>query len=153
MDFKPSRDGIDHVNIYSRGETLLGRALSNFFQCRLDLGDDGVFESVEGYWYWLGTSHPDRDQLRTLCGYQAKHVGRVLRKGHEVDVPDFMERIERAIRLKVETYPGLKKIMAANSLPFAHYYVFDGFAKDAGHEWLPALAERIRDELRATPTH
>lgn len=30
MNFKPEMDGIDHINVYSKGKTELGKLLSNF---------------------------------------------------------------------------------------------------------------------------
>lgn len=104
-----NKDGIDHINIYSKGRTALGRFLSNFAQAEIET-EDGEFASIEGYWYWLlchpGTN-PDckecdgegvtaldtgpqtyfgpcnvcsRDTLRTLFGNDAKKFGRALRQ-------------------------------------------------------------------------
>lgn len=68
----PNEDGVTHINIYSQGKTELGRMLSNFYKCRIDT-KDGVFNSVEGYWYWLGIEDcKEKDALKTLSGYQAK---------------------------------------------------------------------------------
>lgn len=65
-------DGVTHINVYSRGETAVGRWLSNFTRCSLET-EDGNFESIEGYWYWL-TTHDC--ELRELHGFLAKKVGR-----------------------------------------------------------------------------
>ena len=46
-------DGITHINVYSKGATALGRALSNFARIPVMVVPNGRFESVEAYWYWL----------------------------------------------------------------------------------------------------
>ena len=53
--FQPNEDGITHINICSKGKTELGRLLSNFAHTPFWLQGAGRFESVEGYWFWLGT--------------------------------------------------------------------------------------------------
>ena len=62
--FTPSTDGIDHINIYSKGKTSLGRWLSNFAKSPIET-EDGHFDSIEGYWYWYWLSSKD-DTLRAL---------------------------------------------------------------------------------------
>jgi hypothetical protein len=103
----PKKDGIEHINIYSKGRTALGIFLSNFTQCDLET-EDGEFSSIEGYWYWLlcpKNFNPNcyecegvgvtalgegqqtylgpcpvcnRDTLRYLYGAEAKKIGRTL---------------------------------------------------------------------------
>jgi hypothetical protein len=53
MDIKPSEDGVTHINVYSRGNTELGRLLSNFAHTPFSHPEFGEFASVEGFWYWL----------------------------------------------------------------------------------------------------
>ena len=68
-------DGIDFINIYSQGNTILGRMLSNFAEAECYY--DGMkFKCVEGFWYWYicGKKH---DELKTMIGYNAKKFGNV----------------------------------------------------------------------------
>ena len=44
-------DGMTHINVYSKGKTEIGRWLSNFAYSPIDLGNEGYFSSIEGYWY------------------------------------------------------------------------------------------------------
>ena len=46
-------DGVTHINVYSKGTTALGRALSNFAHIPFMVVPNGRFESIEAYWYWL----------------------------------------------------------------------------------------------------
>lgn len=150
MAYAPSNDGIDHVNAYSNGRTEFGRFLSNFahtpFTC-----PDGHFESVEGYWHWLGTpeSCPERDELRHVWGLDAKRLGRRLRDTYgTVTCPDFERRIRGAVRCKLMTrMTMLLKPEAA--LPIAHYYVRGGRAQNAGFEWLVEVWNQEVADLRA----
>jgi len=135
-------DGKTHINIYSKGKTELGRLLSNFayspFEC-----EEGKFYSIEGYWYWLGT----RDEvLKTLSGYQAKKYGQSLNRIYEVE--QFEDKIRIAMVLKVNSNPKLFDLLLDSDLPFTHYYVFNGYRRDAGYEWIVQYWELIRKKIK-----
>lgn len=113
----PTKDGIDHINVYSKGKTALGRFLSNFAETDLET-KDGHFASVEAYWYWLTCPpFPDSkchecdgtgviavgqgqqtdfgpcdicnsDSLRSLYGVEAKNRGRDMQKLRQQVKPD-----------------------------------------------------------------
>ena len=97
--FGPATDGIDHVNIYSAGRTELGRFMSNFAQAPIQT-IDGSFASIEGYWYWLGCEHTDRDTLRTVSGFAAKKLGRALQAEDWPNTSQFRLKIAVAILQK-----------------------------------------------------
>jgi len=123
----PEMDGVDHINIYSKGKTELGRKLSNWFPLRFTC-EDGDFASIEGYWYWLGTHNVS---LRSLSGYQAKEFGKSLPQTFKLLEVDFRTKIKKAINIKLLA---LRSEIIASTLPFAHYYVYGNKAKDAGYE-------------------
>lgn len=78
--FDPAMDGVDHINVYSRGRTGLGRVLTNFAHTPFTVPEHGTFASVEGYWYWLQCpAGAARERLRPLHGHRAKQIGRELR--------------------------------------------------------------------------
>ena len=118
----PKKDGITHINIYSKGETELGRWLSNFTK-EYFICDDGEFASVEGYWYWLLTDHPKKDQLRNLYGYLAKKIGRQLGGKDWSDSEEFKNKIKTAMQIKLFTNREMEKQFKYSILPFKHYYV------------------------------
>lgn len=158
MIFNPQEDGTTHLNIYSKGETELGRFLSNFTYFPLEI-EDGNFRSVEGYWYWLRCdSHNWRkDELRYLTGFDAKKAGKEILKlnavlninsgNEDVCSDDFKTKIKQAIRYKIENSSFLKEFINS-TLPFAHYYVVFGRSKDAGYKWLVEYHEELRKELK-----
>lgn len=145
-----TKDGIDHINIYSKGETELGRLLSNFahtpFVCK-----DGRFASLEGYWYWLSVSpnNPRRDELRRLWGFQAKKLGRDLRGRDWNEDEEFRLSICEAIVCKVEQNRLIEDLLKASQLPFEHYYIMDGNVVPVkGADWLINFIANYRMKLQ-----
>lgn len=140
-----TKDGIDHLNIYSKGQTELGRWLSNFTK-EVFICDDGEFASIEGYWYWLSCKHKDKDKLRYLYGYMAKRVGRNLGCPDWLDAEEFKLKIKSAMEIKLFTNVKMFKEFKKNTLPFTHYYVFGGKIVDVPEaKWILDHWEYLRD--------
>jgi len=116
----PVTDGVNHINVYSRGRTELGRLLSNLAHTPFEHDRYGKFASVEGFWYWLksGQCHED---LRELYGYQAKKAGMRYPKVH---VEDFNKEILLAIDMKLQQHPDLLKMLRESRLQLEHYYYY-----------------------------
>lgn len=144
-----SDDGSACINVYSAGVTALGRFLSNFTACTLEL-PEGRFASVEGYWYYLSLTHcAEAQSLRTLSGLAAKRRGQALRRAHgESTVEDFQGKILRAIEHKLAQRPDMQRALREKTLPLAHYYVMQGQPRAAGHHWLIEGMEAIAMRLR-----
>lgn len=143
--YGPLTDGIDHINIYSKGRTILGRSLTNFAHCGFQHPDHGHFNSVEGFWYWLATGK-QFDDLRTLSGFQAKEVGR---KYPRIDIKNFKQEIKEALLCRLESDPRLKAQLAESDLPFTHYYYYGNpeNCKVIAHDdalWLVNWWEKLR---------
>ena len=98
-------DGIDHINIYSKGYTKLGRLLSNFTKSEFTHPIYGHFMSVEGFWYYIKLEKIDdirKEALRSLYGFSAKQLGRQLEKDHNpVHRDDFIQLITDCITIKI----------------------------------------------------
>ncbi len=126
----PYEDGITHINIYSRSKTDLGRFLTNFAYCPIET-EDGRFNSIEGYWGYLGINEniPQRERLRDLYGYNAKKFKEDLYKLDNSGRFDerFKEKITKAVLAKLSSPKG-QKILEENrdllNLPLEHYYCF-----------------------------
>ena len=123
----PSQDGINHLNVYSRGKTPLGRFLSNFAHTPLET-EDGHFESMEGYIYYLmADDGQEREQLRSLHGSAAKKLGKELASQEFGSTTDeFKAKICSALTQKVMANPDMWRQLRDNKLPFLHYYVMYG---------------------------
>ncbi len=150
--FKPENDGIDHINIYSKGETELGRVLSNFALTPFELDEYGQFNSIEGYWFWLLSEHPDKDELRKLHGHQAKIRGQELIKDSKILKDDsFKWKIYYALREKIKQNSLIAEWLRDSILPFDHYYVYNGEMVRTKYAWLVEHFEKLRREFRYAP--
>jgi hypothetical protein len=137
-------DGLDFINIYSKGVTEVGRYYSHFTYAPIEIPGDGHFDSVEGYWYWLTRRD---DILRELWGYPAKSVGKALPKVCEVE--DFMERICLANDLKLKANPEMMIRFAKTTLPLTHFYVYGSrVVEPQGYEWIIEHLSLRRQQLR-----
>lgn len=139
-------DGIDHINVYSKSKTELGRWLSNFthspFTC-----EDGKFSSIEGYIYWLG-SHDDR--LRLMYGYRAKQLGReVADITYTIKEEDFKRKIRVAIRQKILNNKSMSQALADSTLPLDHYYLYgDKKVYAVKWNWVIEEIDAVRKDLK-----
>ena len=121
MIWEPKLDGYDHINIYSKSSSKLGRALSNFTKSTFEHPDYGVFNSIEGFYFWLtGEKH---NQLKYLFGYEAKKFGQMQEKTWMV-TKEFKEEIMYGIYLKILQHPYVQEMLIESTLPFAHYYYY-----------------------------
>ena len=142
----PERDGIDHINIFSKGKTELGRWMTNFAKQTINCPTHGVFDSVEGFWYWLKTGK-QHDVLRYLHGAEAKVEGKRYERV-EMDEQEFNRQILLMINKKIRGNPRMRLQLANCTLPFTHYYVYNGVVKHAGYEWITEHWDRIRRRLQ-----
>ena len=120
--FLPAREGVDHINIYSKSLTPLGQLASNFAYTPFEHPVFGKFASMEGYWFYMGTGSRN-EELRELYGARAKAFGSQLEKVYR---PDFEDLIVQGIEFKVQQTPELQKLLTENHLPWKHYYFFGG---------------------------
>jgi predicted NAD-dependent protein-ADP-ribosyltransferase YbiA (DUF1768 family) len=109
--------------------------LSNFYDFNIKT-KDGVFRSVEAYWYWLGIADcAEKEILRSLSGYQAKKVGNELKKKFDGRIDEeFESKILKAIWYKVKRNTHMFGRFA--ELPFEHYYNFGGKIVDVKDKYL-----------------
>lgn len=140
----PNEDGISHINVYSKGKTNLGRFLSNFADCNV-LTDDGMFRTIEGYWYWLSCRD---ERLRQTEGWESKKLGRQLRCPDWNKDPEFEGKIARAILTKMMQPWCLEQLHRSGTRPFMHYYVYGTkvvMVKEG--LWMMTLMNDFRDDL------
>lgn len=146
----PANDGVNHINVYSKGLTKLGRGLSNFASIPFDHPVDGRCASVEGYWYFLKTGRLF-PHLKELSGINAKKEGK---KYPSIELSDFIIQIKQAITCKILQNDKLREDVKASTLPFVHYYVYYGALGDfkvipvGGDQWMMEHLEAIRADLR-----
>lgn len=140
--FNPEDDGVTHINIYSKGNTKLGRFLSNFARHQFEC-EDGKFQSIEGYWYWLSSKD---DKLRTLYGWEAKKYGRHIRAKDWVNDIDFINKICSAIEIKIKTSQYLEEFKTS-SVPFDHYYLYGAkVVRPTEGRWILEFIDSLRKD-------
>lgn len=114
----PETDGIDHVNVYSKGATRLGRLLSNFAPTPFHHPDLGYFSTVEGYWYYVMTGD---ERLRHCAGWEAKSLGKRLKAAREHPSVD---ELRSAYKAKLAAHGDIWEMLNTSTLPLKHYYVY-----------------------------
>lgn len=140
----PKKDGVTHINVYSKAKTKLGKFLSNFTKAPFVHPEDGQFNSVEGYWYWLSTKD---DTLRGLHGFQAKAHGRKVDGKDWVDTDEFKRKIKMAVRAKMDHNQAMKAEFTKSRLPLHHYYVYGGKVVEPKEgRWFIEFLEALRQE-------
>lgn len=149
--YAPDTDGIDHINIYSKGKTELGRLLTNFALSPFNFEPYGSFASVEAFWYYYltGCKH---EKIRALHGYNAKKYGKSLHGYRSASNEDRVVILE-AIRCKMRKNKRLLQLLKESSLPLTHYYAYGSkgnwkvYNQDKYH-WITDEIERIRNILK-----
>lgn len=148
----PSLDGVDHLNIYSKALTKLGRFLTNpakfpfyFYPLRMH------FNSVEHLWFWLATENVDILQIDSP--FNIKPFIKTNKVPLKTNVPNFKKTIVEAYVFKLYTAPDhIFKEFKESTLPFQHYY-FYGEPNNAKvieqpkHHWQVQAWELIRHEI------
>ena len=136
-------DGIHHINIYSKGKTDIGRWLTNFAYCPIQT-ENGWFNSIEGYWYWLTTLN---DRLRELHGFSAKKLGKESEKITEMSDSVFKDKICKAIDLKLKANP--KWVAEQVNLPLKHYYDYGGKrVEKQEYNWITEHIQKRINQLK-----
>ena len=145
MIIDPEKDGIDHVNVYSKGKTWLGRKLSNFADTPFTHPDHGRFRSVEGYWYWWSCRD---DSLRGLHGFEAKKKGRELRGDDWNSSDEFKIDILTALSSKLTAHSSILSTLQEEGLPLKHYYVYGGKVVEPKEgKWIIEFFESMQGKL------
>lgn len=142
------KDGIMHINIYSKGKTFLGRFLSNWYNWPIEIPNWGKFQSIEGLIFYLGSGD---EHLRELSGYDAKLYGNSVENTDTfLDQDEFENIIRRAIRIKIMSHITAKEALKQSTLPFKHYYVYKNKVVYAKRKWdfIIDEIELIRNELK-----
>lgn len=135
-------DGIDCINVYSRGKTPIGRILSNFAHTPFK-GNGLQFESVEAWWYWF-TTGKKHDNLCSFWGFRAKKEGKQYPRVFEV-TPDILREV---YKLKVACNPQIKEMLKESHLPFTHYYEYGSKIVETDWQWTGELWNEIREEAK-----
>lgn len=150
--YLPESDGIDHINIYTKGKTQLGRDLTNLSNIGFTFPEYGTFKSMEGFWYYFLTGCK-YEKFKGMSGFDSKKLGKTLTK-ERVDKEGLSEEqkevLREGIRCKLRQNKGLLNNLIDSTLPFSHYYYYGDISNPKviylpQFDWILEEIARIRD--------
>ena len=140
IEYNPAQDGITHINLYSRGNTNLGRMLSNFNKNFFVVPGIGSFASMEAFYYYV-SSGSRYEFLRKLSGGVAKMEGKRL---PVVKLDDFEDVMKQGIQAKYDYNKNAINALIllegrdsdGGALPLTHYYCNQIYSSvDESYSW------------------
>lgn len=148
-------DGVDHINIWDRGETELGMVLSPMADISFKHNVFGPFRSVEGFWHYIRSVTKD-DRNRRTYGLYAKKLGETF---DTQMVDDFRAIILDAHYQKISQYQAIIDEVKASVLPFELYTLWHTkeqkaagipgrYIRPVSAAWLMKGFEEIRSALK-----
>ena len=156
--FTPDKDGVNHINVYSKAITLAGRKLTNFSHAPFDHPIYGHFESMEGFWFWL-SSGKQFNKLRELSGFQANQLGQIVCSKFKTDLSEeeFKSIITSATKEKLKQNKDILQLLVdTGDLPIVHYY-YDYQERDLSkakvrylkkHQWQMDVIMEVRKKTQ-----
>jgi len=152
-------DGQEHINIYSKGKTLLGRKLSNFAECNIELEHMGKkvnFKTIEGYWFFMKAylaTGQSFYEYATYEGWEAKKFGteksKYLKPLNIKQKEIFAKMIKKAFVKKIQKDKNLVELMIENDLKYVHYYNYGGAIKVFNDvDWLIDFIQDVANGLK-----
>lgn len=145
----PETDGVNHINIYTKGRTSLGKFLSNL--AKIPVKVDGItFPSIENYYQYLKISMAISNKglqekpnllafFKKINPFEAKQKVKIINKqglkSYNVtgkDIQDvvtsdaFRDKILNSIVNKIKANPVFLEEFKKNKLPLKHYFVLKG---------------------------
>ncbi|MBM26495.1 MAG: hypothetical protein CL760_12620 [Chloroflexi bacterium] len=156
--FTPDKEGIDHINVYTKSNTELGRLLSNLANTPINHPKYGFFACLEALWYWLVIGK-ENHEIKDMNGFEAKKFGQKnLPEDYEkiIESEEFRKDFKLGIRQKMLEHKNiLAMLVKTKDLPLAHYYYYtpkDGNLANAKvimkdkHQWQLDYIEEIRQK-------
>lgn len=144
---RADHDGIDHINIDSRGRTELGKQLTHMHRQDFLHPEFGPFRSVEGLIGFI-RSGAQEDEFHWLHGMEARHRSRNLESEF---IKGFREIVMEANYFKIVQNDELRDAFIACTLPFDHYYLLETNGRPIrpmAAAWLVPAFEDLRKLIR-----
>lgn len=147
-------DGTDHINLWDRGQTELGRALAMDTHINLNVRGLGKFRSFYALWVYLTTKHRTT-ALRDAPSFQLRQMVRERREtGNLDDAPNVRWIVLNALIDHLMNYPELADALeATGDVPLVSYINMNG--QRSAHsqaKWWVACVQYVRTGLSAGMT-
>lgn len=123
MQINPKLDGVEHINIWAKGATWLGKFLSHRTLCELNL-PEGRFLCVSAYWYHLTCKEDSR--LSHVNGWETELLAAqltALPKKQQLPAAELQAKIKKALDAKIKWSDYWQEEFTESELPFLHYYL------------------------------
>ncbi len=143
----PNKDGVDHINIYSKGQTCLGRYMSNFAYFSFVYNDEH-FPSVEHWWYYQLTQNDDCFLSIYLPATIKKRMQEYIKNNNIETKQIDKHKLKEILTNKILSNHSNLVAFINSSLPFKHYYTFGDKVVLANEQFLTDIWEEIRIELK-----
>ena len=143
----PKQDGIDHINIWTKARTPLGKQLSNLAYKDFTHPRYGYFNTMEGFWHWLATGK-QHEIFRSVSGFKAKTESKNYNK---VNNPDFEKEICEALTCRFNEHRDMLFNFVDSHLPFKHYFVYGDRVQDQTekYQWMIDYYHEYREYLQS----
>lgn len=126
------RDGGDHINIWERAQTNIGKFLAHGSHTPFHHPIFGLFNNIECFWHYIRSEERD-DRIRVMNNLSAKKFSENFKL---VKIPNFYAVIMEANWFKIKEYPEMGDLLKESTLPLEMYYVY----KDSGVPIRPMFA-------------
>lgn len=139
-------DGVDHINIFRKGKTNLGKELEHGSSLPLKHSIFGKFQTIESFWYYIQSKERD-DRVRQLTGMKLNQFAQQLTPLY---VLNFRAIILDANYQRILQHDSLKDSFVSSVLPFDCYSTNKaGIRIRPSHfKWLTVGLEEIRCALK-----
>lgn len=141
------QDGEDHINIWERGATDIGRFLTHNSNFHFTHNLFGRFANMECFWHYIQSDERD-DRVRTLTGQQLKNFAK---KMTQIRVQNFRAIIMDSNYQRIMKYPAVVQSMRDTTLPFDCYYVDKATklrTRPSFFNWFVMGMEEIRSAIK-----
>ncbi len=142
-----NEDGVDHINIWERGNTEIGKFLAHGSHTPFHHPYFGLFNNIEAFWHYIRSEERD-DRIRLMNNLSAKKFSENF---NLIKVPNFYAVIMDANWFKIKEYPHKAALLKESTLPLEMYYIY----RDNGVPIRPMFAawalqgfEEIRKALK-----
>ena len=123
MQINPKLDGVEHINIWAKGATWLGKFLSHRTLCELNL-PEGRFLCVSAYWYHLTCKEDSR--LNRVHDWETELLATQLSplpRKQQLPAAELQAKIKKALDAKIKWSDYWQEEFTESELPFLHYYL------------------------------
>lgn len=148
FDYVPSKDGVDHINIYSKSTNKLGYLLSNWAHSPFDHPIYGRFNNIECFYAYLASGE-QLEHLRTASGWEGKSI---LKELSYDEKESNLDLVKDALYLKFAQNPTIRWLFDEyKTLPIVHYYWYGDETNpkvipNQNSTWLEDTWNKIRSE-------